>query len=103
MGLIVVRKQYAQYLRRKDIYDELLERSVLFLKRIERRDLIRQENTLIRQINNRIRSSRVIRHRHNLENIHGLRLHVKSGRKKSIIRIVYNIVIKGRLDRCFRA
>jgi hypothetical protein len=99
----VVRKQYAQHLRRKDMYDEFLKRSVLFLKRIERRDLIGQENTLIGQMNNGMRSSGVTRHGHNLENIHGLGLHAKSGKKKSIIRIVCNIVIKGRLDGCFGA
>jgi hypothetical protein len=85
------------------MYNKFLRRSVLFLKRIERRDLIRQENILIRQMNNRIRSFGVIRHGHNLENIYRLGLYTKLGKKKSIIRIVYNIVIKGRLDRCFRA
>jgi hypothetical protein len=99
----MVRKQYAQHLRRKDMYNEFLGRSVLFLKRIKRRDLIGQENRLIGQMNNGMRSSGVIKHGHNLENMHGLRLHVKLGRKKSIIRIMCNIVIKGRLDRCFGA
>jgi hypothetical protein len=76
-------------------------RSALFLKRIERRDLNGPKNILIRQINNRMRSFRVTRHRHNLEDLHGFGLYAKLGRKKSTTRIVYNTTTKGRLDRCF--
>jgi hypothetical protein len=97
----MVRKQYAQRLRRRDMYDEFLGRSALFLKRIERRDLIGQRNTLIGQMNNGIRSSRVTRRGHNLEDIHGFGLHAKSGRNKSTTRIMYNTAIKERLDGCF--
>jgi hypothetical protein len=98
----VVKKQYAQHLRRRDIYDVFLRRSALFLERIGKRDLIRPRNTLIRQINSGIRSFGVTRRGHNLEDIHGFGLHAKLGRKKSIIRIVCNTATKGRLDRCFR-
>jgi hypothetical protein len=49
-------KQHAQHLRRGDIYDEFndefVKRSALFLKRIERRDLIRQRSMSIRQTSN---------------------------------------------------
>jgi hypothetical protein len=52
----MVRKQHAQHLRRGDIYDEFndefVKRSALFLKRIERRDLIRQRSMSIRQTSN---------------------------------------------------
>jgi hypothetical protein len=85
------------------MYNKFLRRSTLFLKRIERRDLIRQRSILIRQINNRIRSSGVMRHGYNLEDIYRFRLYTKLVRKKSTTRIVYNTTIKERLDRCFRS
>jgi hypothetical protein len=71
LALIVVRKQYVQHLKRRDLYNVFLRRSVLFLKRIEERDLIGQENTLAGQMSSGMRSFGVMRHGHNLENIHG--------------------------------
>jgi hypothetical protein len=97
----VVRKLYAQPLKRRDMYDVFLGGSALFLKRIGRRDLIGQRSTLTGQMSNGMRFSRVMKHGHNLENIHIYGLHAKLGRKKYITRIVYNTVTKGRLDGCF--
>ena len=83
------------------MYDVLHERSPRFLRRIGRRGLYGQRSTLIEQINNRLRSFRVMRRGHNLEDILRFGLYAKLGRKKSIIRIVYNTATKGRLDGCF--
>jgi hypothetical protein len=97
----MVRKQYAQRLKRRDMYDVFLRRSALFLKRIGRRDLIRQRSMLIGQMSNGMRFSGVMKHGHSLEEIHIYRLYAKLGKKKYITRIVYNTVTKERLDGCF--
>jgi hypothetical protein len=97
----MVRKLYAQHLKRRDMYDMFLKGSALFLKRIGRRDLIGQRSMLIGQMSNGMRFSGVIKHGHNLENTHIYGLYAKLGRKKYITRIVYNTVTKRRLDGCF--
>lgn len=44
----------------------------------------------------------VIRHRHNLEDIYELGLHIRLEGKRYTIRIMYNPSTGRRLDRCFR-
>jgi hypothetical protein len=72
-----------------------------FLKRIGGRGLIGLKSIRIRRTSNRIRSFGATRRGHNLGNTHGLGLYAKFEKKRYIIRIVYNYVIKGRLDSCF--
>jgi len=92
---------YIQPLKRRAIYIGFLKGSAPFLRRIERRDLNGQRSMLIRQMSNGIRFSGVIKHGHNLEDIYTYRLYAKLAKRKCITRIVYNTVIKGRLDGCF--
>jgi hypothetical protein len=74
-----------------------------YLRRIQRRDLLRQKNIKIRWTSSGIRSFRVTRRRHSLESTQRSRRYGKPEQKGYITRIMSKLDIKGRLDRCFRA
>jgi len=69
------------------------------LKKIGRKDWNRHKNILIGQINNKIKSFRMIKHKYNLENIYTFRLFTKILKRST--QIIYNYDIREKLDEYF--